>query len=472
MENKDTTSSYGNNGVLNDMNFRDVPIQQRIFTDDGHRPATIPVVEGDKVRNVPPPADAEPMPSTFRPSFIGPYDSTNVLIEDIKIRNTPFWIVHPVSSTNVLIRDLDIYSDKTKDFETGGWNNDDGLDPESSKNVVLERNHVTVSDDGGAIKAGRNVNGMEHRAPSEDIIIRHSVYNNDGGGSAAVSMGSEMSGSIRNVFIHDNEFGGPGLSLAMKIKTNSNRGGVVENIYMRDCVLKKAISGMVQFDGNYSETVPFPNADIYNPTIRNIYLDNVDTAPDMTPGKTTFQFSSAASRSPVENVYYRNSDFYTTNTLGSAFSRNKNIKNFVVQDVSFVNPSSGARTVYNTTPLNLLDETKAVTGSGSAVPLTATSIERPDVITEVPGATFSLRGKVDLSTYPTFPESGTVQVFLDRSATAVPALLEPDGTFTTGPITLDDSQSWYRDRHYVAVNFFDGININTMVYQVRASPPG
>ena len=431
------------------------------------------MVEGDTVRNVPPPADAKPMPSTFRPSFIGPYDSTNVLIEDIKIRNTPFWIVHPVSSTNVLIRDLDIYSDKTKDFETGGWNNDDGLDPESSKNVVLERNHVTVSDDGGAIKAGRNVNGREHRAPSEDIIIRHSVYNNDGGGSAAVSMGSEMSGSIRNVFIHDNEFGGPGLSLAMKIKTNSNRGGVVENIYMRDCVLKKAISGMVQFDGNYSETVPFPNADIYNPTIRNIYLDNVDTAPDMTPGKTTFQFSSAASRSPVENVYYRNSDFYTTSTLGSAFSRNKNIKNFVVQDVSFVNPSSGARTVYNTTPLNLLDETKAVTGSGSTVPLTAASIERPDVITEVPGCDVLPAGQGRPEHLPDVPR--------ERDGAGLP---RPERHGRPRPARARRDLHHRPDHPGRQPELVPGpalrrgellrraININTMVYQVRASPPG
>jgi Glycosyl hydrolases family 28 len=375
--------------------------------------------------------------------------------------------VHPVSSRNVLIRNLDIYSDKTKDFESSGWNNDDGLDPESSQNVILERNHLTVSDDGGAVKAGRNVNGREHRQPSQDIIIRHSVYTNDGGGSAAISMGSEMSAGIRNVFIHDNEFGGPGLSLLLKIKTNSNRGGVVENIYLRDCLVRRAGSGLIQFDGNYSETMPFPNADIFNPTIRNIFIQNVDTAPTMNPGRTTFQFSSAASRSPVENVYYRDSDFYTTSTLGSAFSRNKFIKNFVVDNVSYINPATLERTVYNTTPLGLRDETVAVTGTGQVMPLTAASISRPDAITQVPAATFTLRGKVDLSSYPAFPATGTILLYVDRNATAIPAKLNLDGSFKSGPITLDDNQSWYRDRHYVAVNLFDtGINMTTMVYQV------
>lgn len=469
VENKDTTAPYGNNGVLNAMNFADLPVTHRIFSDDGHLPATIPVVDGDTVRHVPPPPGAQSLPSTFRPSFIQPYGSSNVLIEDVRIRNTPFWIVHPVSSTNVLVRDLDIYSDKTKDFEAGGWNNDDGLDPESSRNVVLERNHVTVSDDGVAVKAGRNVNGRLHRSPSEDIIVRDSVFGNDGGGSAAISTGSEMSAGIRNLFVHDNEFGGPGLSLLLKIKTNANRGGYVENIYVRRCLLRSAISGMVQFDGNYPETVPFPNADVFNPTIRNVYLDDVDTAPGMTPGRTTFQMSSAASRSPVENVYYRDSEFHTTNTLEAGFSRNKNIKNFVVDNVTYIDPATGHRTGYQTTPLNLLDATMAVTATGASTPLQEVRPETPDLITPVPDATFTVHGKVELAVYPSFVDTGTVRLFVDRAETPVSATLDPDGTFHSGPITLDDDQSWYSDRHYVAVNLHDGINMNTVVYQVVVS---
>lgn len=466
VEDKSTTAPYGNNGILNAMNFADVPVRERVFSDDGHLPATIPVIDGDTVRHVPPPAATRPLPSTFRPSFIQPYASTNVLIEDVRIRNTPFWIVHPVSSRNVLVRGLDIHSDKTKDFEASGWNNDDGLDPESSRNVVLERNRVTVSDDGVAIKAGRNVNGRLHRAPSEDIIIRDSVFGNDGGGSAAISTGSEMSAGIRNVFVHHNEFGGPGLSLLLKIKTNANRGGYVENIHVRHCVLRSAISGMVQFDGNYPETVPFPNADVFNPTIRNISLDDVDTAPGMTPGRTTFQMSSAASRSPVENVFYRNSVFHTSSTLEAGFGRNKNIRNFVVDNVTYVDPATGRETVYRTTPLNLLDETTATTGVES-VPLPAAG----GGVTVVPEPTFTLRGRVDLAAYPGFADTGTVRVFVDRDERPVPAVLAADGTFETEPITLTDDHAWYVDRHYVAVNLFDGINMNTVVHHVVVGAP-
>jgi polygalacturonase len=463
VEDQSTTASYGQQGVLNRMNFEDLPITKRIFSDDGHMPESIPLPDGS---SAPPPADATALKSTFRPHFIETNHSSNVLIEGVTIRNTPFWIVHPLNSRNVLVRNLDIYSDKTKDFEAGGWNNDDGINPESSQNVVMERNDVTVSDDGAAIKAGRNVNGRRHRSPTDGVILRDSRYFNDGGGSAAVSMGSEMSAGVRNVFIHDSEFGGPGLSLLLKIKTNSNRGGVVENIYVRDSVLRQAISGMVQFDANFSETVPIPNTDVFDPTIRNVFLDNVDTVPTMTPGRSTFQFSSSPSRSPVENVYYRNSLFHTSSTLESAFSRNKNIKTFVVENVRYVNPATLEATLYNTTPLNLLDQTVAHAG-GREIRLTPASIEQPDAITELPERTFTISGKVDLEAYPGFADGGAMRIFVDRSSTPVPVTLEPDGSFTSDPIVLPETRPpWYIDRHYVAVNFFNGINMNTMVYQV------
>ncbi|MFG2926693.1 glycosyl hydrolase family 28 protein [Streptomyces sp. NPDC048305] len=468
VENTSTTASYGQNGILNQANFDDVPIEQRIFTDDGELPDTIPVVDGDTVRHVAPPEGAKALKSTFRPNFIETNRSSDILIEGVKIRNTPFWTVHPLSSTNVLIRDLDIYSNKTLGYERTGWNNDDGIDPESSRNVVMENNTVTTSDDGAAIKAGRNVNGREHRAASENIIIRDSVYRNDGGGSSAISMGSEMSGSIRNVFIHDNVFGGEGLVMALKLKTNAVRGGVVENIYMRDCSLEQASYGLVNVDGDYPETVPIPNADVFNPTVRNVYIDNVDTAPTMKAGKTTFVFSSAASRSPVENVYYRNSVFHTTSTLAAGFSKTKNVKNFVVQNVTYINPSTGATTRYDTTPLNLLPTAVAQTSAGARVPLTATSLAQPNTVTTLPAGAFRIAGRIDLAKYPTFLTGGVIRAFVDRSSTATAVTVNSDGTFVSDPITLDDSQSWYTDRHYVAVNLYNGINMNTMVYQVRA----
>jgi hypothetical protein len=61
---------------------------------------------------------------------------------------------------------------------------------------------------------------------------------------------------------------------------------------------------------------------------------------------------------------------------------------------------------------------------------------------------------------------GAVAVFVDRDTTGVPVTLNADGSFTSGIITLSNNEYWYINRHYVAVNFYNGINVNTMVYQV------
>ena len=153
--------------------------------------------------------------------------------------------------------------------------------------------------------------------------------------------------------------------ICSKTKMNAYRGGVVENIYFRNSTMTQTIRGIVNWDTNFSESVPFTNSDIFNPTIRNIFVDNVNTTNTVT---TTFQpyvISSAVSRSPVENTYYRNSTFHTTSTFEAAFSNNTTrfFKNFVVENVKLINPSTQATRTYTTFPVNLLDQTTAVVGS-------------------------------------------------------------------------------------------------------------
>ncbi|MFD4648087.1 hypothetical protein [Streptomyces sp. NPDC056713] len=122
-------------------------------------------------------------------------------------------------------------------------------------------------------------------------------------------------------------------------------------------------------------------------------------------------------------------------------------------------------------PLRLLDATRAVPDTGDATGLTAADAGRPDTVTPVPGRTFRIAGAVDLSTAPDFPRTGTLRILVDRDDTPVPVHVRADGTFLSDPVTLDDDQSWYRDRHYVSVNFWadNGIDINTSVYQVVVS---
>ncbi|BDZ64433.1 DUF4832 domain-containing protein [Agromyces mangrovi Wang et al. 2018] len=475
VEDRSLDADYGQQGVLTQMNFDDTPVETRIFTDDGSRPATIPVIRDGEVVQIDTPADATVLTSSFRPHFIEPNHSSNILIEGVKLRNAPFWQVHPMNSENVLVRGIDIYSNKTTGYQASGWNNDDGIDPESTTNVVIEDVHVTVSDDGVALKAGRNTNGREHREPTSGVIIRNSEFRNDGGNSAGVSAGSEMSGGIRDVFAHDLIFGGDGLIMGFKLKTNSNRGGGIENWYARDSVFENVNWTIVEFDADYPETVSLEHADAFDPTIRNVWFDRISTSEELLPASRNpqmFRFSSSVSRSPVANVHVRDLVLHSTQNPAAAFNRNKFIADFVVEDAAFVNRSTGAISTYDTTPLDLLDETAVAVPGVEPISITAADASAPGQVHTVPGDVVTITGKVDLADHPDFPEQGQLRVYVDRDTSPIAATIEADGTFTTAPITLDDDQHWYRDRHYVAVNLSHGLDIQTVVYhlQVQRTP--
>jgi polygalacturonase len=150
------------------------------------------------------------------------YRCTNVLIEGVTIRNSPFWVIHPVLSSNVIVRGVSILS-------LGP--NSDGCDPESSTDVLIEDTLFDTGDDCIAIKSGRNADGRRLAAPSERIVIRNCRMRAGHGG---VTVGSEVSGAVRDVFAERNTMSSPDLERGLRIKTNTARGGVVENVFMRD----------------------------------------------------------------------------------------------------------------------------------------------------------------------------------------------------------------------------------------------
>jgi polygalacturonase len=449
----------GTDTVLNDLNYTGVPVEQRIFTDDGHLPATIPVIQGGVVKEVPPPAGVVAYQSTFTPNFVEFNHCANILIEGIQLRNTLFWQVHPLNSRNILIRDTDV--------NDTAHLTDDGIDPESCDYVVVERNSITVLDDGIAVKSGRNRDGRTLRQPGQRMIIRGNTFYNPSGGSGSISTGSEMSGGIYNVFAENNTCGGPGTAYLLKVKTNAYRGGAVRDIYVRNSVITQTIRGIANFDYNYKEAVPIPNADIFNPTFQNIYLDNVSAAPSVTTSYPAFVIFSDVSRSPMTGVHYRNSVFYTSSTFPAAFSAAsaKFFKDLVIDNVTFINPATQAQVTYNATSPQLTGDTTATVG-GQVVPLTADTIADPNVIVALAQDSFTVSGQVDLAASAGFLPGGTVLVYVDRDTTAVPVTLNADGSFSTGVITLTNDEYWYVDRHYVAVNFYNGLDINTLVYQV------
>ena len=157
----------------------------------------------------------------LRPQMIQFYDCKNVTLQGVFITNSPFWCVHLLKSENIVCRGLR-YDAKLV--------NNDGIDPECSRNVLIEDIEFNNGDDNVAIKSGRDNDGWTHGSPSENIVIRNCRFK----GLHAVVIGSEMSAGVRNVFVENCTFGGY-CKRGIYIKTNPDRGGFVTNLYVKNC---------------------------------------------------------------------------------------------------------------------------------------------------------------------------------------------------------------------------------------------
>jgi polygalacturonase len=197
--------------------------------------------------------------SCLRPNFVQFYRCRNVLIEDVTIHNSPMWMIHPVLCTNVTVRGVSLVSH--------GPNNDGG-DPESSHDVLIEDCFFDTGDDCIAVKSGRNRDGRRIGAPSENIIVRHCRMKDGHGG---VTIGSEASGGVRNVFAENCNMDSPNLERALRLKTNSVRGGFIENVFMRNVTVGQVSDAVLRINLFYEEG----DAGQFPPGVRNIEMTNV-----------------------------------------------------------------------------------------------------------------------------------------------------------------------------------------------------
>jgi polygalacturonase len=195
----------------------------------------------------------------LRPNFIQPYRCNNVLIEGVTIINSPMWEIHPVLCNNVTVRKVTVRSH--------GPNND-GCDPESCRDVLIEDCEFDTGDDCIAIKSGRNADGRRINIASENIIVRGCRFKDGHGG---VTIGSEISGGTRNVFAENCVMDSPNLDRALRLKNNAMRGGLIENVYMRDVQVGQVADAVLQIDFHYEEGAKGP----FIPVARNINLSNV-----------------------------------------------------------------------------------------------------------------------------------------------------------------------------------------------------
>jgi polygalacturonase len=223
----------------------------------------------------------------LRPQFVQPYRCTNVLIEGVTITNAPMWLIHPVLSRNVIVRDVTVVS--------AGPNND-GCDPESSTDVLIEDARFDTGDDCIAIKSGRNADGRRLAAPSARVVVRGCRMRAGHGG---VTIGSEVSGSVRDVFVEKSSMSSPDLERGIRLKTNAMRGGTIENVFVRDVEIGQAGSA-IDIDMLYEEGAAGP----FTPVVRNVVVDR------MTVARARYAFFvRGLAASPVRGLTVRDSAF-------------------------------------------------------------------------------------------------------------------------------------------------------------------
>jgi len=224
---------------LFDMAERAVPVEQRVFG-PGH---------------------------FLRPQFIQPYRCKNVLLQGVTLKNSPMWQVHPVLCSNVTVQGMTI-TGASANRESGP--NTDGCDPESCSDVLIKDCHFNTGDDCIAIKAGRNADGRRVNVPSQNIVVQ-GCHMEDGHGG--VTIGSEISGGVRNVFAENCRMDSPHLDNAVRIKNNAMRGGFLENIYVRNIDVGEVAAAGLSIDFFYEEGP----AGKFIPVVRNVQIRHLVT---------------------------------------------------------------------------------------------------------------------------------------------------------------------------------------------------
>ncbi len=197
----------------------------------------------------------------LRPNFIQPYRSRNVLIDGVTIVNSPMWEIHPVLCQSVTVRNVTVRSH--------GPNND-GCNPESSRDVLIQGCTFDTGDDCIALKSGRNDDGRRLNVPVENVVIRNCTMKDGHGG---VVIGSEVSGGARNIFAETCRMDSPRLDRALRIKTNSVRGGVIEGVYMRDVIVGEVAEAVVTINFFYEEG----EGGKHLPVVRDVNVANVSS---------------------------------------------------------------------------------------------------------------------------------------------------------------------------------------------------
>lgn len=211
-------------------------------------------------------ADYEQYKDFFRPNMVVLTSCKKVLLSGTTFQNSPNWCLHTLMCEDLTLNDVHVRNP---------WNaqNGDAIDVESCKNVLIENSTFDAGDDGLCIKSGRDEEGRKRGMPTENVLLKNNIVYRAHGGFV---IGSEMSGGARNIFVTDCTF--IGTDIGLRFKTARGRGGVVENIYIKNISMRNILGEAILFDMYYMSkggTKEVPPVSDATPQFKNFYVSNV-----------------------------------------------------------------------------------------------------------------------------------------------------------------------------------------------------
>lgn len=231
------------------------------------------IVEALRKQNSVTLADYESGHQFLRPKMLRFISCKRVLLDSVTFQNPPNWTLNPVLCDDVSI--LNVQVRNSPDAQ-----NSDALDLESCRHAVIRGCTFDVGDDGICLKSGKDAPGRRIGVPTEDVLVENCVVYHAHGG---FTIGSEMSGGVKNVRVENCLF--LGTDIGLRFKSTRGRGGAVENIFIHNVNMTDIPGDAINFNLYYGGKSPlddmattetnFPPATEETPAFKDIHIENL-----------------------------------------------------------------------------------------------------------------------------------------------------------------------------------------------------
>jgi polygalacturonase len=219
--------------------------------------------------------DGDPVARRPRPSpLIEFVASHGIRIEDLTISDAAGWTIHPLESEGVAIRDVRIFNDPKGP-------NTDGIDIDSSRNVIVSDAHVEAGDDCVVLKSTGRRGGKV--PPTENVLVTNLVCSSDDQG---FKIGTESLGDFRNIVLNGATiYQAPGFYRAptTAISLSMVDGASFENVVVSNVVITGAHTPLFLRLGNRGrgQATPVPGR-LSHVVFSNIVATGADLASSIT----------------------------------------------------------------------------------------------------------------------------------------------------------------------------------------------